>query len=72
MTNDLPVMYDDHSIYNNDVSNLKTKSVTLLLSLLERVDDPFVPSRILKALEIDKLIGYGIAVYALLSFPRDL
>ena len=56
MTSELPIEYDDHSDYAETVSVLKTKSVTLLLSLLERVDDPFVPERILKALEIERLI----------------
>lgn len=56
MPADFPVQFDDIKIYERNVEELKTGSVTLLLSLLERVDDTFVPSRILKALEIDKLI----------------
>lgn len=56
MTSELPTKYDDQADYDETVSVLKTKSVTLLLSLLERVDDPFVPERILKALEIDRMI----------------
>eukprot|EP00960_Hanusia_phi_P040112 754256-Hanusia_phi.AAC.3 len=51
------VEFLDVSRYEKDVDALKNKSVTLLLSLLERVDDPFIPARILKALEIDKLLA---------------
>ena len=57
LTPELPVEFGDIENYENDISELKTKSVTLLLSLLERVDDRFIPSRILKALEIDKLLN---------------
>ena len=53
---DLPIEFADVDLFETAISDLQTKSVTLLLSLLERVDDLFIPSRILKALEIDKLL----------------
>ena len=56
LTADLSAEFADVDVYVTNISELKTKSVTLLLSLLERVDDRFIPSRILKALEMDKLV----------------
>jgi hypothetical protein len=55
---DLPVDDDDVGDldeYQKAISGLKNKSVTLLLSLLERAQDRFIPSRILKALEMQKI-----------------
>jgi len=57
LTPDLPVEFADIDTYLTDISKLKRNSVTLLLSLLERVDDRFIPSRILKALEMDKILA---------------
>jgi hypothetical protein len=54
---DLALEFADVEVYETNISDLQTRSVTLLLSLLERVDDRFIPSRILKALEIDKLLN---------------
>jgi CRP-like cAMP-binding protein len=54
---DLPVEFFDVDTYLTDISTLKRNSVTLLLSLLERVDDRFIPSRILKALEMEKILA---------------
>jgi len=40
-----------------DGGQIKNKTVTLLLSLLEGVDSDFIPSRILEALEVDAIVG---------------
>jgi hypothetical protein len=55
---DTTYRFVDRARYVSGLEDLKTKSVTLLLSLLEKVDDPFIPLRIVKALEIDRVLDY--------------
>jgi hypothetical protein len=53
---------------------VKNKTVTLLLSLLERVDSDFIPSRILEALEVDAIvaeINYQQVFFFSLPPPSD-
>ena len=53
---DRGIKFFDMPLYQRQTEDVKTKTVTLLLSLLEKVDGPFIPSRILEALEIDNLV----------------
>ncbi|KAJ1490986.1 hypothetical protein T484DRAFT_3262606 [Baffinella frigidus] len=72
MEEDSTYKFADRARYTTDLEELKTKSVTLLLSLVEKVDDPFIPARILKALEIDRVLESMDMLREQYLDPRDL